>query len=62
MLWNTRDKISCDDIPGTKVAKKYVRTSTYSSLNYDDVTQFKFKTKRHIHPLDPVYEIKYKNG
>jgi hypothetical protein len=29
-------------------------------MNYSDVTHDKFRTRRHVDPLDPVYIIKYK--
>jgi len=62
LLWKTRDKISCHDIKGTTTKLKKIRTTKYSNIDYNDVTQFKFKTNRHINPLDPEYKINYKDG
>jgi hypothetical protein len=48
------------DIEGTATKRAKLRTASYSNMNYSDVTHDKFKTKRCINPLNPVYEIKYK--
>lgn len=62
--WNTRETFPLDNhgIEGTKPKKKYVRQTKYNYIDYSDLTRDIFKTKRHINPLDPVYELKYKNG
>lgn len=48
------------DIDGTSTKRAKLRTASYSNMNYSDVTHDKFKTKRCINPLNPLYEIKYK--
>jgi hypothetical protein len=61
--WETR-KGNLDDnkIEGSCPKKPHYRTnSKYDYINYNDVTQDKFKSKRCVNPLDPVYEVKYKN-
>ncbi|MCQ2818256.1 MAG: hypothetical protein MJ252_13395 [archaeon] len=40
----------------------YVRKTPYSNIDYSDITKDIFKSKRHTSPLDPIYEMKYKNG
>lgn len=62
MVWKTREKIDCSDIEGTKKKKTKYRQTYYSNINYEDVTHNKFKTRRHLDPNDPVYEINYNNG
>lgn len=49
-------------IKGSKAKKTYVRKTKYNNIDYSDLTKDIFKTRRHVNPLDPVYEIKYKNG
>ena len=50
------------NIEGSSPKKRKDRITKYEYMDYRDVTLYKFKTKRCVHPLDPVYEIKYKNG
>lgn len=49
-------------IPGSKPTKPYTRSTKYDNINYSDVTHDVFKTSRCVNPLDPVYEVKYRNG
>jgi hypothetical protein len=42
--------------------RKSVGNSKYDYLNYSDVNNFIFKTKRHNHPLDPIYIRKEEDG
>ena len=62
--WQTRETFPADNhgIAGSKPKKKYVRQTKYNNIDYSDLTRDIFKTKRHTNPLDPVYELKYKNG
>ena len=62
--WQTRETFPADNngIEGSKPKKKYVRQTKYNNIDYSDLTRDIFKTKRHTNPLDPVYELKYKNG
>lgn len=61
--WKTRSNFILDEIEGSKPRKPKIRNfSSYSNFDYSDVTNFKFATKRCLDPLDPVYELKYKNG
>ena len=62
--WQTRETFPADNhgIDGSKPKKKYVRQTKYNNIDYSDLTRDIFKTKRHTNPLDPVYELKYKNG
>ena len=62
--WETRDTFPQDNhgIEGSKPKKRYVRNTSYNNIDYSDLTSSVFKTKRQTNPLDPIYEIKYKNG
>jgi hypothetical protein len=52
------------DIEGSspKVRKERKADSAYHYYDYSDVTNSKFKSNRCTNPLDPLYELKYKNG
>lgn len=58
--WETRNNI-LGPIDGSTTKKAKFRTTKYDNINYNDVTSDVFKTKRCVNPLDPVYEVKYKN-
>lgn len=62
--WKTRETFPLNnhDIKGSKSKKPYIRNTQYNNIDYSDLTTDIFKTKRQTNPLDPVYEIKYKNG
>lgn len=60
--WETRRMFDCRDIQGNSPKKPYIRGTKYNNIDYSDVTHDVFKTRRHVDPLDPVYEVKYKNG
>ena len=60
--WDTRRNYFSEDIDGSSPKKQKYRTTKYNNIDYNDVTQDKFKTKRCVNPLDPVYEVKYKNN
>jgi hypothetical protein len=62
--WETRDTFPKDNhgIEGSKPKKRYVRNTKYNNIDYSDLMSSVFRTKRQTNPLDPVYEIKYKNG
>jgi hypothetical protein len=62
--WGTRDGVNIDDIYGTKTKIRKIRKDEppYHYIDYSDVTDHKFKSKRRVDPLDPIYELKYKNG
>lgn len=61
--WETRRGFTDTGIEGSSPKKPKTRSSNtkYDYINYNDVTQDKFKTKRCVNPLDPVYEVRYKN-
>lgn len=71
-MWKTRNEMFMNnDIPGSSPRKAYVKThikiqqirkTKYSNFNYADVTHDQFKTNRHVNPLDPVYQVKEKDG
>ena len=59
-MWSTKDRINVFDIECTSTKREKLRTAQkYSRIDYSDVTHDKFKTKRCVNPLDPIYEIKY---
>jgi hypothetical protein len=62
--WQPRDGIVVNDIAGTKTKIRKIRKDEppYHYIDYSDVTHSKFHSKRSVDPLDPVYEMKYKNG
>lgn len=62
LKWDTRRGMFNNDVEGSTTKKQKVRETKYSNFDYSDVTNDKFQTKRCVNPLDPVYEIKYKNG
>lgn len=59
--WETRKGFLNEKLDGSSPKKPYLRKSHYDYINYNDVTRDAFKTKRCVNPLDPVYEVKYKN-
>jgi hypothetical protein len=61
--WETRKGFFNMDVEGSAPKKRKERSSNtkYDYINYNDVTRDKFKTRRCVNPLDPVYEVKYKN-
>ena len=59
--WETRKGHLLDKIEGGSPRKPYERKTHYDYINYNDVTRDIFKTKRCVNPLDPIYEVKYKN-
>ena len=59
--WETRKGFLSEDVEGLYSKKKYVRQTKYDNINYNDVTRDVFKTRRCVNPLDPIYEVKYKN-
>ena len=59
--WDTRTMFR-NDIDGSSPRKRYCRNSNYNYYDYSDVTKDKFITKRCVNPLEPVYELKYKEG
>lgn len=60
--WETRKGFFDMNIEGSHPKKPKLRdpNTKYDYINYNDVTQDKFKTRRHVNPLDPIYEVKYK--
>ena len=62
--WKTRETFPLDNhgIEGSKPKPRYVRNTKYNNIDYSDLTRDNFRTRRHTSPLDPVYEVKYKNG
>jgi hypothetical protein len=62
LKWETRNGFDGIDIEGNSPKKPYTRNTKFNNIDYSDVTHDKFKTRRCVNPLDPVYEVKYKNG
>jgi hypothetical protein len=60
--WETRKGMFSSDIEGSSPRKAKLRQTKYSNFDYSDVTNDQFKTRRCVDPLDPIYEVKYKNG
>ena len=54
------------DIEGSKPKKIYIRNNIgemkYNYLDYSDIQKKKFKTSRHISPLNPIYTFKKNNN
>jgi hypothetical protein len=50
------------EIEGAKAKKKKIRNSDYNNIDYSDVTNFKFTSKRNSNPLDPEYLLDYGKG
>ncbi len=61
LKWETRSMFDNKEINGNSPKKPYVRNTKYENINYSDVTHDVFKTSRCVNPLDPVYEVKYKD-
>jgi hypothetical protein len=60
--YETRDIMNVRDIDGTNAKKVYVRTTTYDSFNYADITKTKFASSRSVNPLKPCYLVKDEAG
>lgn len=60
--WETRQTFDNSSIKGSSPKRAYIRSTPFNNIDYSDLTRDKFKTKRCVDPLDPVYEVKYKNG
>ena len=58
----TRETMKVDDIEGTKSKPYPNRKTRYSSYDYSDVTNDKFKSKRVTNPLNPSYFHKTEDG
>lgn len=56
-----RESLKKDDIKDSWPRKPYVRGSKYEYMNYRDVTDTQFKTKRNTNPLNPIYTLGIKN-
>lgn len=55
----TRDIISCKDIEGTSSrARTGHRATSYSNIDYQDVTRKHWETKRSINPIVPDYVVR----
>ena len=57
-----RDTLKNDDVKDSWPKKPYIRKSKYEFMDYRDVTNTDFKTRRHINPLDPFYKLNYVDG
>ena len=61
----TRDLMNCRDIPGTTALPRHhvrgdaaQKVYNYNPMDYRDVTNVDFKSKRTTNPLDPTYIIR----
>lgn len=61
LKWDIRSGMFTNDVPGSSVRVPKTRKTKFDNIDYSDVTNDVFKTKRCVDPLDPVYEVKYKN-
>ena len=60
--WSTRESLKKDDIKDASPRVPYVRSTKYSNMDYRDVTQADFKSRRRTNPLEPVYRLGYVTG
>ena len=58
----SRDIMNIKDIKDSWPRRPYVRKSKYEYIDYTDVTNTEFKTKRNTNPLDPFYVMKFIDG
>ena len=60
--FKTRETMKIDDINGTKSKPAPKRSTSFSSLDYSDVTKNRFTSKRTTNPLNPYYFHKTEEG
>ena len=54
-----RNSLNKDDIKESFPKQRYVRKDSYNNIDYNDVRKIKYKRKKDINPLDPVYNWNY---
>jgi hypothetical protein len=57
-----RETMKNDDVKDSWPRKPYIRRTKYEFMDYRDVTNTEFQTKRHINPLDPFYTMNFVDG
>ena len=57
-----RESLKNDDVKDSWPKKPYIRKSKYEYMDYRDVTNTDFKSKRVTNPLDPFYKLNYLEG
>ena len=57
-----RDTQKNDDVKDSWPRKPYVRKSKYEFMDYRDVTNTEFQTKRNTNPLNPFYTMNFVDG
>ena len=58
----TRDTMNINDIKDSWPKRPYIRKSKYEYIDYNDVTNTDFKSRRNTNPLDPFYVMKFVDG
>ena len=58
----SRDIMKIDDVKDSWPKRPYIRKSKYEYIDYTDVTNTEFKSKRNTNPLDPFYTMKFVDG
>ena len=58
-IWQTRKNENNFNIKKSPVFKDKI--ANYNYMDYADIAKHKYKTGRIVNPLDPVYDIKFKN-
>ena len=57
-----RESLKNDDVNDSWPRKPYVRKTKYEFMDYRDVTNTDFQTKRSTNPLDPFYKMNFVDG
>ena len=57
-----RETLKNDDVKDSWPRKPYVRRTKYEFMDYRDVTNTDFQTKRSTNPLDPFYKMNFVDG
>ena len=57
-----RETLKNDDVKDSWPRKPYVRKTKYEFMDYRDVTNTDFQTKRSTNPLDPFYKMNFVDG
>ncbi len=56
-IMQTRENYNNINIKKSPIIKNNMKN--YNYMDYSDITKDKFKSNRHVNPLEPVYDIKY---
>jgi len=57
-----RETLKNDDVKDSWPRKPYIRRTKYEFMDYRDVTNAEFQTKRSTNPLDPFYKMGFVDG